>query len=120
MSRHHIPDALKVIKGTNRPDRASRPVSLAEQPLPDPPEHLAPEAAAVWRELAPHCQHLRHPDALMFELACNLYAEFCNAPGLPASRLALLRNVLSDLGLTPLSRQRMPIMDDPNNPFDEF
>lgn len=51
----------------------------AKMTPPDPPEHLSPDAAAKWRELAPELTRLgrlqpRFSDA--FEMYCEAYADY--------------------------------------------
>ena len=82
MARPRTPTALKVVGGTNRPDRANHlepePRLLALDEL-DPPAHLDPRSAAVWDELAPmlrRLQVLTEADLIAFEMLCDAVADY--------------------------------------------
>lgn len=79
MSRPRTPSALKLVKGTQRADRAN-----GHEPEPpvlvdlDPPAHLEAGPAAVWRQLAPALRQalvLTEADVVAFELLCNAVAD---------------------------------------------
>ena len=112
-------DKLKVVKGTYQPCRAQKRVDPALLPLPAPPRHLPPELRKIWRELAKKAPHLRKPDQFIVEIACQLLHEFRTEPVIQISRVALLNKILADMWLSPVTRQNIPPVPEPNE-FDEF
>lgn len=83
MSRPRKPSALKLVAGTERADRrnGNEPEPLLLNDL-EPPAHLRPNSAAVWRELAPmlrRAQVLTEMDVLALELLCDNVADYRQA-----------------------------------------
>lgn len=80
MARPKTPTALKLVAGTSRRDRGN---ALEPEPLLlndlEPPAHVEPRAAAVWRELAPmlrRLQLLTEADVIAFEMLCDAVADY--------------------------------------------
>lgn len=80
MGRPRTPTSLKVVGGTDRADRRN-----GNEPEPDlldhlePPEHLEPRSAEVWRELAPMLRRvglLTVLDVLALEMLCDSVADY--------------------------------------------
>lgn len=74
-----------------------------------PPGHLQPDVRAVWVELFGQAPAgvLGESDAAILEVAAVLLAQFRAGPtAFPTSRVAQLRLLLADLGLTPTSRSK--------------
>lgn len=78
-------------------------------------------ALAVWDELAPMLMDaglLTAADGRAFSALCLLTADFDARPaGFPASKIAQLRGLYTDFGLTPSARARLPAR--PPEPEDE-
>jgi P27 family predicted phage terminase small subunit len=83
VSRPRKPSALKLVTGTDRADR--RNSNEPEPPLLNdlnPPPSLAPESAAVWREVAQKLrdmQVLTVVDTLALEMLCDAVADYRQA-----------------------------------------
>ena len=77
------PSALKRLQGTDRADQRNgnepEPNLLADL---NPPAHLAPASAAVWRQLAPMLRRigvLTEADVLALEMLCDSVADYRRA-----------------------------------------
>ena len=97
---------LKVIKGV-RPGRINR-----NEPKPSgrvqKPRFLKGRGADLWRQYAPGLVQtgvMKASDVHMFAILCSLLAAFEeNPPGFGAARLAQLRGLAKNFGMTPTSR----------------
>ena len=80
MSRPRKPSALKLVTGTARPDRTNgaEPEPLLLNDL-EPPGHLEPHSAAVWKQVAPmlrRLQLLTEADVISLEMLCDAVADY--------------------------------------------
>ena len=117
MSRPRKPTALKVVAGTDRPDREA-PVA-AELPLvsdvPPAPDWM-PNAHArkEWERLAP----ILHANKLLTEAGLSALGQLCALHGKTvqlyaageapvASMVAQLRGLMNDFGLTPVAQGKV-------------
>lgn len=127
------PRALKLIEGTDRPDRGEpNPVSFTEG-IPPCPDHLGPVAKAEWKrvvaELAKVPGLLQRVDRAMLAAYCTSWAIFCRCDeviielGLTysagelervrpevrirAEAFAQVRAAAAEFGFTPASRSRV-------------
>jgi len=96
--------------GTFRPHRHAQRQAAPKSTLPigDPPGHLAPAEASVWREFVANCPEgvLTAGDRWVLEAACRLVAK-SRREGLTAAEMGHLRAILSELAATPASRGRV-------------
>lgn len=117
MSNPRKPSQLKVVAGTDRPDRAAPPA--VELPLvtnvPEPPDWL-PNAHAVkeWKRLAPvlhSCKLLTTAGLTTFGVMCALFGKICQlyaAGEAPTGHmLAQYRALANDFGLTPVAQGKV-------------
>jgi len=121
------PPQLRIVDGSFRQDRhgtkaeAAKSVAAAAAAFGklERPKWLKGDARKAWDEYIAPATWLdgsRAPAAIVF---CELWAEFREAPPrMVASRLAQMRNVMSDLGLTDDRNRALPADD--NDDFEDF
>jgi P27 family predicted phage terminase small subunit len=80
VGRPRTPTRLKVVAGTDRADRRNdaepEPALLNDL---EPPEHLHPRSAAVWRQVAPMLRKmlvLTEADVIALEMLCDQIADY--------------------------------------------
>lgn len=126
--RPRKPEALKLVAGTARPDRAIEVTELAlVKSCPDAPDWL-PNAHSVkeWNRLAPiltNARLLTEGGVSALGTLCALHGKLVQlwaageAPN--ASMLASYRNLINDFGLTPVAQGKVkPIGEkEAANPF---
>ncbi|MBN5158834.1 MULTISPECIES: hypothetical protein [unclassified Stenotrophomonas] len=130
MSRPRKPTALKVVAGTDRPDREAP--AAAELPLvSDVP--LAPDwmpnahARKEWERLAP----ILHANKLLTEAGLSALGQLCALHGKTvqlyaageapvASMVAQLRGLMNDFGLTPVAQGKVKPNGDTEKPGNAF
>src|SRR5215510_10512172 len=102
MPRPPKPSHLKVLQGTFRRDRAKNEPNPTD-PLGHPPDHLMPEEADCWQEIADTCpaRVLTRADRIAVEIAANLLAGYRRDPEFSHRRLNLLITLLGRFGMTP-------------------
>ncbi|TIE21001.1 hypothetical protein DI041_04000 [Stenotrophomonas maltophilia] len=130
MSRPRKPTALKVVAGTDRPDREAP--AAAELPLvsdvPPAPDWL-PNAHAhkEWERLAP----ILHANKLLTEAGLSALGQLCALHGKTvqlyaageapvASMVAQLRGLMNDFGLTPVAQGKVKPNGDTAKPSNAF
>lgn len=130
MARPRKPTTLKVVAGTDRPDRA--PAEVAELPLvsdvPTAPDWL-PNAHAIkeWDRLAP----ILHANKLLTEAGLSALGQLCALHGKTvqlyaageapvASMVAQLRGLMNDFGLTPAAQGKVRPNGDTEKPGNAF
>lgn len=130
MARARKPTTLKVVAGTDRPDRA--PAEVAELPLvsdvPSAPDWL-PNAHAnkEWDRLAP----ILHANKLLTEAGLSALGQLCALHGKTvqlyaageapvASMVAQLRALMNDFGLTPAAQGKVRPNGDTEKPGNAF
>ncbi len=93
-----------------------------QEPVGEPPGHLAEEACAAWREITGIAYWLTAADRFMLEVACVLMAEFRQEGAFQSARMSNLLRALSSLGLTPTDRSRIqvPKKDTPGSSLDDI
>ncbi len=108
--------ALKVIAGTARPDREAPDAPQFEQvtQFPEPPQHLNPDGAAMWRELGPQlvaARVLQTVDLYALEQLCYAWQRFrAKAKAgmdMTAAEDTALKALFSEFGMTNASRRRV-------------
>ncbi|WP_422505946.1 hypothetical protein [Stenotrophomonas sp. GZD-301] len=118
MANPRKPTSLKVVAGTDRPDRAP-PAAAAELPLvsdvPPAPDWMPnPHAVKEWNRLAP----ILHANKLLTEAGLSAFGQLCAlhgntvqlyAAGLApvASMVSQLRGLMNDFGLTPVAQGKV-------------
>ncbi|WP_049400014.1 P27 family phage terminase small subunit [Stenotrophomonas maltophilia] len=130
MSRPRKPTALKVVAGTDRPDREAS--AAAELPLvsdvPPAPDWM-PNAHArkEWERLAP----ILHANKLLTEAGLSALGQLCALHGKTvqlyaageapvASMVAQLRGLMNDFGLTPVAQGKVKPNGDTEKPGNAF
>lgn len=130
MARARKPTTLKVVAGTDRPDRAL--AEVAELPLvsgvPSAPDWL-PNAHAnkEWDRLAP----ILHANKLLTEAGLSALGQLCALHGKTvqlyaageapvASMVAQLRALMNDFGLTPAAQGKVRPNGDTEKPGNAF
>lgn len=130
MSRPRKPTALKVVAGTDRPDREA--AAAAELPLvsdvPPAPDWM-PNAHArkEWERLAP----ILHANKLLTEAGLSALGQLCALHGKTvqlyaageapvASMVAQLRGLMNDFGLTPVAQGKVKPNGDTEKPGNAF
>lgn len=130
MSRPRKPTALKVVAGTDRPDReaptaAELPLVSDVPPAPDwmPNAHARKE----WERLAP----ILHANKLLTEAGLSALGQLCALHGKTvqlyaageapvASMVAQLRGLMNDFGLTPVAQGKVKPNGDTEKPCNAF
>lgn len=130
MSRPRKPTALKVVAGTDRPDReapaaAELPLVSDVPPAPDwmPNVHARKE----WERLAP----ILHANKLLTEAGLSALGQLCALHGKTvqlyaageapvASMVAQLRGLMNDFGLTPVAQGKVKPNGDTEKPGNAF
>jgi len=116
--RRPEPEALKVLRGTERRTRQRQHEPRPPDGTVQQPSHLSVRAAAVWQRLAPLCvamQTLTPADVTAFATFCELQATFEAlkpiARNQEAQRRAAtaLRAYYALFGLEPASRARIRV-----------
>jgi hypothetical protein len=100
--------AVHVLNGTYRSDRQGRrPKPRPGQPVAGPPDHLELAVQGVWRELSAQAT-VTSESAAGFEVLCCMMAEYRADPRrMGATRVAVLRALLNDFGMTTAARERL-------------
>lgn len=120
LDQARLKGALAVNKGRFA-DRQKSPATQGT--LGNPPKHLDDATKKVWRELAKAIPAgvAGSSDRMTVEIASCLLTQFRAAPvTMQASRIALLMQLLSRLGLDPQARTRMQVPTAPETPDDEW
>lgn len=130
MANPRKPSSLKIVAGTDRPDReASAAVDLPlVEDIPPAPDWL-PNAHAIkeWDRLAP----ILHANKLLTEAGLSALGQLCAlhgnvvqmyAAGLApvASMVAQLRGLMNDFGLTPVAQGKVKPNGDTTKPGNKF
>lgn len=108
--------ALKVIAGTDRPDREAPDApefDLVEE-FPDPPQHLNADGAAMWSDLGPQlvrARVLQAPDLYALQQLCYSWqravAKQKAGMDITAAEDNALKGLWSEFGMTPASRRKV-------------
>ena len=86
----------------------------------DRPKFLAGRAAEIWAENLPRLHWLTKTDAPLFATWCQLFAEFeADPPAMQTARLAQLRLLSGDLGLTGSGRASLGVSTTPPSEADD-
>jgi phage terminase small subunit len=117
------PKPTKILKlqGTARKDRHGRRNDLTlENYIPAAPDYFGQDALEEWQALVTDSQYSRvlaRVDRGMMELYCALRAEFRKhlreGTEMPASRLTVMANAASKLGLNPSDRTKINMPQEP-------
>lgn len=107
---------LKVLAGTDRPDREvpDAPDYDLVEDFPDAPQHLNPDGAEMWRNLGPQlvsARVLQVVDLYSLEQLCFAWQRFRQKAKagmeLTASEDGALKALFSEFGMTPASRRKV-------------
>ena len=108
--------ALKVIAGTDRPDREAPDApefDLVEE-FPDPPQHLNADGAAMWSDLGPQlvrARVLQVVDLYALQQLCYAWqravAKQKAGMDITAAEDNALKALWSEFGMTPASRRKV-------------
>jgi P27 family predicted phage terminase small subunit len=85
MAPRKKPAAVKILKGTFRPDREPDAPWIAEAEMPDPPDYLTDVALAEWHRLVPKLFRqgvICDADAGALAIHCMTFAEMVDAEAL--------------------------------------
>lgn len=80
--RKPTPTRLKVLAGTDRPDRINPNEPEPERGIPKIPAHVKGRSRDAWKELAPLLDRmgvLTMPDGKALELLCDAYSDYRDA-----------------------------------------
>ncbi|MFP1683351.1 hypothetical protein ACLD0W_12635 [Alloalcanivorax sp. C16-1] len=118
MTRGRKPTAsnLKVLAGTDRPDREApdAPEYDLITEFPEPPQHLNPDGAQMWGQLGPQlvgAKVLQVVDLYMLEQLCFAWQRFRQKAkagiDITAAEDTALKGLFSEFGMTPASRRKV-------------
>jgi phage terminase small subunit len=116
MGRKPTAPHLKVLAGTDRPDREmpDAPEFDLVQEFPEPPQHLNPDGAEMWRTLGPQlvaARVLQIVDLYSLEQLCFAWQRFRQKAkaglDLTAAEDTALKALFSEFGMTPASRRKV-------------
>lgn len=118
MARGRKPTAphLKVLAGTDRPDREvpDAPSFDLIESFPEPPLHLNPDGMEMWNRLGPQLVKaavLQVVDLYALEQLCFSWQQFRQKAkagmGLTASEDQALKALFSEFGMTPAARRKV-------------
>lgn len=111
MAAHKKPISARKIEGTYRAEIHGLENSI-ESGAPEKPLWLSGAAGEEWSRVSKMLEnagYLAKTDGMALSIYCELAAEFAGYPSdFPASKLSQLRMLMNDLGLTPVSRAKMP------------
>ena len=117
MGRKRKSDHLKILHGTDRPDRMAPDdaVEFEAVAAPAAPHWMTnPDALAKWKELVEvltHARVLTVGDLTKLEITCDLYGAIVQkrlaGVSAPISAYTRLQGLLSDFGLDPANRHRV-------------
>lgn len=91
--------------------------------LGKPPKHFGPRVAAIWTEIVVAIPEgvAGSADRMVVEMATRLMDQFRTDPDMQASRIAILMQLLSRLGLDPQARTKLQVEQQPTaKPDDEW
>lgn len=128
MGRKATPPALKILSGTNRPDREvpDAPEFDLVENFPAPPQHLNVDGAEMWNNLGPQlvsARVLQTVDLYSLEQLCFAWQCFRKKAKADmeatAAELTALKALFSEFGMTPASRRKVSSGGDkaPENKF---
>lgn len=129
MPAHRKPTRLHLLYGSYKknPQRQREREGEPEviEPLGEPPKHLDANQRKAWREIARTAPEgvLTRADRVSVELAAVLLAQLRGqGADFTPTRLAQLRYLLGQFGMTPADRSRVTLETKPRkpNPFDDF
>lgn len=116
MARKPTAPHLKVLAGTDRPDREvpDAPEYDLIDDFPDAPLHLNPDGAEMWRNLGPQlvsARVLQVVDLYSLEQLCFAWQRFRQKAKagmeLTAAEDTALKALFSEFGMTPASRRKV-------------
>lgn len=124
------PHAMKVVAGTARADR-QEPPTVPEYDLvsefPDPPQHLTPDGAEMWRNTGPQLVRagvLQVVDMSQLEQLCFAWQQFRKKAkadmDVTASEHNALMALFTQFGMSPASRRRVMGKVDDSKPANRF
>ncbi|MBH1626002.1 hypothetical protein I5U62_03555 [Stenotrophomonas maltophilia] len=130
MPRPRKPTALKVVAGTDRPDReapAAAELALVSDVPPAPDWMPNAHARKEWERLAP----ILHANKLLTEAGLSALGQLCALHGKTvqlyaageapvASMVAQLRGLMNDFGLTPVAQGKVKPNGDTEKPGNAF
>lgn len=123
MANYKKPASVHVLNGTYRPGKHGQEPEI-ERGAPDKPIWLSKSAELEWDRVVPILEpagYLAKSDAMALATYCELAAEFAAAPSeFRAGKIAQLRLLMAELGLTPSGRAKMPAgkSEGNKNPFE--
>ncbi len=127
MPAKKTPHNLKLLQGNYRPSRHGAIPDQLVCTYPEIPSYFNKRLIQIWIEvkniLEPH-GYVDIVHSLTVEMYCKLLHESRTNTEFSAARLTQLRLMAADLGMTPVSFERMPRpkkdKDDTPNPFKGF
>lgn len=112
MPNRKTPNHLKLAKGNYRPSRHGEINEPRQATYPDTPKYFDSDLVEIWEQTKAYLEPLEYidlTDIFALEIYCKLLHESRTNPDITATKLTLLRHTAGDLGLTPASREKMPI-----------
>lgn len=124
MANPRKPASVHKLNGTYRQDRHGCKLELPSSG-PEKPGWLSASAEVEWdrvMDIMADSGFLCRTDGAALATYCELLAEFAASPAdFPAGRLGQMRLLMSELGLTPSGRAKMPEREShKDNPFEGF
>jgi phage terminase small subunit len=107
------PNTVHKLQGTFD-SRRHAPKNGVQQGHPRKPDTLSPRASAIWDErcaVLVELGFLSIADGPILATFCELYAQFTEDPaGCQSAKIAQMRACMSELGMTPSSRDRVAVV----------
>jgi len=125
MPAKKTPNSLKLIQGNHRPSRHGEVGQPLNCSYPEVPGYFNEELIQIWIDtkniLEPH-GYIDIVHSISLEMYCKLLHESRTSENFTAAKLSQLRLLAADLGMTPISFERMPkpTKEDKPNPFEGF
>jgi phage terminase small subunit len=125
MPAKKTPNHLKILDGNYRPSKHGKINEPLKCAYPEMPSYFEGELIQIWINtrsiLEPH-GYIDRVHAIYLEMYCKLLNDSRTSENFTAAMLTQLRHISSDLGMSPVSFERMPKPkeDKEPNPFEGF
>lgn len=125
MPAKKTPNHLKLLDGNYRPNKHGKINEPLDCTYPAMPTHFKSDLAKIWKAtqaiLEPH-GYIDQVHSVCLEMYCKLLSESRSSEDFTAAKMNQLRQVSSDLGMSPVSFERMPRqkIEKAPNPFEGF
>lgn len=125
MPAKKTPNHLKLLSGNYRPGKHGSINEPLQCTYPDMPSYFKGSLTKIWKAtqtiLEPH-GYIDKVHGIYLEMYCKLLDESRTSEEFTAAKMNQLRQISSDLGMSPISFERMPKpkQDKEPNPFEGF